>query len=225
MTNHLLREQIAYYRARAQEYDESIYLTGRFAHLGQHEAESMAFAEAIAALLALPPVERALELACGTGIWTQELVKISQSVTALDASPEMLTINQQKIANPRVQYRQADLFEWQPESEYDLVMFGFWISHVPPELLDGFLAKVKQALRVGGWVFIVDQPLGVVDELTPLTEGFVQPRTLSDGRTFNIVKIFYDPAVLRDKLVALGFDQTSVSVGEHFFHLSGTRAR
>jgi demethylmenaquinone methyltransferase/2-methoxy-6-polyprenyl-1,4-benzoquinol methylase len=221
----ILQEQIAYYHARAQEYDESINLTGRFAHLAHDEGVDQAFAEVAAALLTLPPVERTLELACGTGMWTQALVKISQSVTAVDASSEMIEINRQKIADPRVQYQQADLFRWQPDDEYDLVMFGFWISHVPPDMLDNFLAKVKRALRVGGRVFIVDEPLGVVDDLTPLTEGNIQPRTLADGRTFKIVKVFYDPVVLKNDLSALGFDEVNYVNGEHFFHLSGKRAR
>jgi demethylmenaquinone methyltransferase/2-methoxy-6-polyprenyl-1,4-benzoquinol methylase len=55
-----------------------------------------------------------------------------------------------------VEYRQIDLFTWEPDAEYDLVFFSFWLSHVPPELLESFLTKVSKSVRVGGQVFIVD---------------------------------------------------------------------
>ena len=91
------------------------------------------------ALHALPHVEQVLELACGTGIWTQELVKVATQVTAVDASAEVIEINREKVKNltpGQVEYVQADLFAWETEREYDLVFFSFWLSHVPPEQLD-----------------------------------------------------------------------------------------
>ncbi|MBC7814227.1 MAG: class I SAM-dependent methyltransferase, partial [Burkholderiales bacterium] len=66
-----IRQQIDYYRARAGEYDQWFYRLNRYDHGA--DANRRWFEEAaqvMSALHALPPVEHALELACGTGIWT-----------------------------------------------------------------------------------------------------------------------------------------------------------
>ena len=84
------------------------------------------------------PLGDVLELACGTGIWTEQLLKIGQHITALDASPEVIEVNRAKLKSDRVTYEQADLFTWEPDQTYDLVFFGFWLSHVPPEQVEAF---------------------------------------------------------------------------------------
>ncbi len=73
----LLVEQIAYYRARAAEYDR-VY------------AEREDVRELLALFGDLPVVGDVLELACGTGQWTRLLAARARSVTALAAAPEML---------------------------------------------------------------------------------------------------------------------------------------
>src|SRR5689334_23341146 len=86
MPTDVLQEQIAYYRARAGEYDEWFYRRGRYDYGTKANAEWFAeAAEAMKALAAIGPVGETLELACGTGIWTRELLRISQEITAIDA--------------------------------------------------------------------------------------------------------------------------------------------
>ena len=63
-------------------------------------------------------------MAPGTGIWTEQLVKIGDQVTALDASPEMIAINQAKLASDKVTFIETDLFAWQPQQQYDMVFFA-----------------------------------------------------------------------------------------------------
>jgi ubiquinone/menaquinone biosynthesis C-methylase UbiE len=217
MEHDILQEQIAYYRARAQEYDESLYLTGRFANEEKDENLEREFALIDEALRAHPPVQSVLELACGTGIWTQALLAVGQSITAVDASPEMLDINRKKIASPRVRYVCADLFEWKPDRQYDLVMFAFWLSHVPPDRLDSFLERVCRAVRPGGSIFMADEPAKGSDD------GIYQPRKLHNGQEFTIVKVYYNPASIQNKLVQHGFTAVIQYTGSYFFYLSGKR--
>jgi demethylmenaquinone methyltransferase/2-methoxy-6-polyprenyl-1,4-benzoquinol methylase len=220
--NNVLREQLAYYRARAQEYDESVQQTGRFASPEpQDENIDREWAQIVTVIHALPHCKHVLELACGTGMWTQELLRIGASITALDGAPEMLDVNRAKLGSPRVQYECVDLFDWQPDREYDLVFFGFWLSHVPPEQLGSFLENVARATRPGGQVFIVDEPAGG-HQLSGSTEATdQQTRTLHAGRTFQIVKVYYDPAAIQEQLRQRGFAQFSAMKGEYFFYLSG----
>src|SRR5260221_6275998 len=135
---HILDEQITYYRKMAQEYDETT---------GQTEDVQRAFAQARDLLQQLAPVEQMLELACGTGAWTRALLPLGRDLTAIDASPEMLVLARQKVGNAAVQFQQADLFEWQPRQLYDLVFFANWLSHVPPQRLQSLLGNVGRPVR------------------------------------------------------------------------------
>jgi SAM-dependent methyltransferase len=109
----LWQEQIAYYRARAGEYDQWFLREGRY-NRGP-DANAQWFREAglvEAALETFAPSGRVLELACGTGLWTRHLVRFAESVTALDASPEVLAINHARVADAKVRYVEADLLGW-----------------------------------------------------------------------------------------------------------------
>src|SRR5919204_3151250 len=129
MNDAVLQEQIAYYRARAHDHDAAVPPEPP---PGLHLPQQMG------------PFEQVLELACGTGIWTQALLSIGREITAVDAAPEMLEINARKVTNARVRYRLADLFTWEPDQQYDLVFCAFWLSPVPPNALDAFLATVRR---------------------------------------------------------------------------------
>jgi hypothetical protein len=83
MDQHIVDEQMTYYRKRAQEYDETT---------GQTEDLQRAFARARDLLQQHAPVEQILELACGTGTWTRALLPLGRELTAIDASPEMLSL-------------------------------------------------------------------------------------------------------------------------------------
>jgi ubiquinone/menaquinone biosynthesis C-methylase UbiE len=224
----ILQEQIAYYRARAAEYDEWFYRLGRYDYGDDLNTQWFREADTVrVALRALAPVGDVLELACGTGIWTEELVKIGQHVTALDASAEVLAINRSKLPDASVTYLQADLFAWEPDRAYDLVFFGFWLSHVPPDRLDEFLAKVARATRPGAHVFMVDsypsEHSGARVNRTEVVDDVVHMRRLKDGRAFRVIKRFYEPEELQQHFARAGFDLTARVSGQFFIYASGPR--
>jgi demethylmenaquinone methyltransferase/2-methoxy-6-polyprenyl-1,4-benzoquinol methylase len=218
----LIDEQIEYYRARAPEYDEWFLRQGRY---DRGEAQRRAWfaevAEVEAALRAAGPHGRVLELACGTGLWTRRLAEQASEVTALDAAPEVLERNRERVASEKVRYVQADLFRWQPRDVYDFVFFGFWLSHVPPDRFDSFWATVRAALAPGGRVFFVDNTRGpetlAHDHRVP-DAGFVIDRRLNDGRRFRVIKVYYEPAELERRLAALGWAGQVRSSGEFFVY-------
>jgi 2-polyprenyl-3-methyl-5-hydroxy-6-metoxy-1,4-benzoquinol methylase len=222
-----LEEMRAYYRARSAEYDEWCYRRGRFDRGSENNARWFSeFGDAQKALQALLVEGDVLELAPGTGIWTEQILQSATSITAVDASEEMITINQAKIASERVQYIQADLFSWQPERTYDAACFCFWISHVPVERLDAFLRMVAKALRPGGKIFFVDSRRELsstaIDHVLPEEQEQLMIRKLNDGRAFQIVKNFYDAAFLEERFAAAGLNVTVKVTPTYFVYGYGS---
>jgi len=218
-----LNDMKDYYRARANEYDEWFYRRGRYDRGPEGNARWFAEAdEVFAALDALGMEGDILELAAGTGIWTEHLVRTARSITVVDASPEMMAINRARVASERVSYLQADLFTWQPVRTYDAVCFCFWISHVPTERLDAFLNTVAAALREGGEVFFVDGRRELtstaIDHQLPETDTQLMTRRLNDGREFKIVKNFYEPAMLATRSAAVGLNITVRETQTYFIY-------
>ncbi len=225
-----LQEMMAYYRARAAEYDEWFYRRGRFDRSPETNARWFREVdEVLAALDAFAISGDVLELAPGTGIWTERLLRTARSITAVDASPEMVALNSARVASDRVSYILADLFTWRPERTYDAVFFGFWLSHVPVERLDAFLGMVAAALRPEGKLFFVDgrreQTSTAVDHQLPEVGSQVMTRRLNDGREFQIVKIFYKPAALAARCTAAGLEVEVRETPTYFMYGMGRRCR
>jgi demethylmenaquinone methyltransferase/2-methoxy-6-polyprenyl-1,4-benzoquinol methylase len=225
--NRVEQGQLDYYRARAAEYDEWWLRQGRYDR--GREANAQWFGEQAvlgAELAAFEPRGKVLELACGTGIWTEKLLAFASSVTAVDGSPEMLELARRRQQSPNVRYVEADLFDWAPDEVFDVVFFSFWLSHVPPERFESFWQLVARCLTRGGRVFFIDsqrEPTSTAaDHRLPGAESQTLRRRLNDGREFEIYKIFYDLTVLEDRLHALGWE-CSIDKTERFFIYGSAR--
>ncbi|MGH7128091.1 MAG: class I SAM-dependent methyltransferase [Planctomycetaceae bacterium] len=230
----LLREQQAYYAARAPEYDQWWLRRGSY-DCGE-ELNRRWFAE-INELQSV--VDRAeihgevLELAGGTGNWTVRLARRAERLTVLDGSAEMLTLNRARLEQTgwatKVEYRQADLFDWQPDRQYDAVFCGFFLSHVPLDRREEFLRKLAQSVRPGGTFAVVDSLApsrpGSHDGPAAAAESEVVERRLADGRTFRIVKRFYPPNELRLLLAAHGLHAATGATATYFVHAVARRER
>ena len=218
----VLDEQLAYYRARAPEYDEWFLRTGRYDRGPEHRAEW--FREVARIEAALEPVIKdkdVLELACGTGRWTKHLARLSARVLAVDAAPEAIELNRNQFGGSNVEYWLADIFSWSPPRHFEVVFFSFWLSHIPTWRFDAFWRTVRGALKPGGSAFFVDslfEPTSTaVDHLTPDRSGTAH-RRLNDGREFRIVKVFYEPAILEKQLIEMGWQGRVRGSGNFFVY-------
>ena len=192
-TDPLLAEQIAYYRALANEYEDHA-----LPHRGQDEL--------FAALEAFRPTGHVLELACGPGVWTERLLRHATSVTAVDASPEMLKRAQKRVGEGRVRFIQADLFGWRPDRRYDVVFFSFWLSHVPIDRLGSFWRLVGDCLDANGRVFFCDDNHRTPEELIEGAASSTIRRRLKDGTGFRAVKVPYRAHELECRLRDMEWD-------------------
>ena len=205
----LLAEQLAYYRAVAAEY----------------EVDAGAARDLAAALDAFRPTGHVLELACGPGAWTELLLGHGASVTAVDAAPEMLARAKARIGEDRVRFVQADLFTWRPDRRYDVVFFGFWLSHVPLDRFAAFWSLVADCLEPAGRVFFVDDNCRTPEELVEGPSSSTIRRRIKDGTAYRAVKVAHRPADLEARLRRLSWRIKVTQTSGPFFWGAGGRAQ
>jgi SAM-dependent methyltransferase len=208
--DHLLGEQAAYYRALSANYLEQVLdLPGG--------------GELTEALACFQPKGSVLELACGPGVWTGQLLDYATDVTAVDASPEMLALAAARIGSDRVRFIQADLFTWRPDRRYDVVFMGFWLSHVPAGRFESFWSVVADCLKPEGRVFFADDAYRTPDELVEGPSSSTIRRQVPDGTAYRLVKVPHEPADLERRLQQLGWDMKVSATAGPFYWGAGSR--
>ena len=100
---------------------------------------------------------------------------------------------------------ETDVFGWQPDRRYDVVFFGFWLSHVPSERFESFWSLVADSLRPRGRVIFVDDAYRTADELIEGEASSTIRRRLNDGTAYRIVKVPHEPAELEQRLERIGW--------------------
>jgi SAM-dependent methyltransferase len=215
----VLAEQVRYYRARAPQYDRWWHRTHQYeldpARKAEWFDEVRRLEQTVDELLA--PGGHVLELACGTGLWTERLVLRAGRVTAVDASPEALALNRQRLARAStpVDHVEADVFSWRPSERYDAVFFSFWLSHVPPGRFAGFWDLVGDSLVPGGRAIFIDNRWDDTWKGRPPPDGWTEPRT-DIGGEFRIVKRYWEPDELEAELADVGWRATVWHTGRSF---------
>jgi 2-polyprenyl-3-methyl-5-hydroxy-6-metoxy-1,4-benzoquinol methylase len=195
VSDELLAQQVTYYRRRAAEYDATAY--------GDMRAARARIRRLVAAMR---PTGDVLEIACGTGIWTEALAAAGSTVTAMDAAPEMIQIARGRVGVPNVSFVAADVFSWVPQGRFDTVFFAFWLSHVPASRFEQFWRLLRGLLTGRGRVLFVDEHPDVRGKEAYVAGSTdVIERRLSDGSGHRLVKVFIDPGQLRDRLRDLGW--------------------
>jgi demethylmenaquinone methyltransferase/2-methoxy-6-polyprenyl-1,4-benzoquinol methylase len=157
-----------------------------------------------------------------------------EHITAIDAAEEALAIARTKVDSARATLVHANVFQWTPPVQFDVVAFGFWLSHVPERRFEAFWRLVRDSLRPGGRVFFTDNAVPVelaaaADDRHIETPGSrtwlergVSERTLADGRRFRIVKRTWTPESLEAQLTELGWTASVTEHQELFLHGEAT---
>ncbi len=206
-----------YYRRRAQEY-EAIYHRDE----PERQAELTAIALAIRELFINCSV---LEVACGTGYWTQVLALVARHVVAVDAAPEMLEIARSKgLPTGRVDFLLGDAYApTDVPGKFDAGLANFWFSHVPHARLDGFLGSFHHRLGRGALVMMADNVYipGVGGELVNPDGGedTFKLRQLADGSTYQVLKNYYTAEQLQ-QLLAPRAEDLQITVGSYYWWFS-----
>lgn len=175
-----------YYKNRASEYDD-IYARP------ERQGDIRLLGEFLRAELAGKSV---LEVACGTGFWTEKYVADAKAVLGVDCNDSVLQVAGDRLASENnVSFVVDDAFALNKVSgSFNACYAGFWLSHVKKSDLAGFLDVLHQKLAPGSVVIFADN-LYVEGNSTPLSrrdeEGNTyQIRRLKDGSEHEILKNF-----------------------------------
>ena len=216
----LINEQIAYFEARAPEYDDSM-------EPDQSDSVYAEWQQLRSQVRSAWLTGAVLDLAAGTGSWTELFIDSAETVTLVDASASALEIARTRFRGRDVEFVTADLFNWNPDRLYDTVFSSFWLCHIPPKLVSNFVAQVESACRPGGKVVLVDEHTfddpGLAVATARNDDPWVSHRTVQDGRDFRLVKVGHNPADVLDLFTKPGWDASLEHHGEHFYMIRATR--
>lgn len=184
-----------YYRRRAGEY-EAVYAKP------ERQADLASLKKEIPARLR---GARVLEVACGTGYWTELIARAALSLVATDVAEEPMRVAQAKSYPGSVTFLAADAFAL-PEAlgKFSAAFAGFWWSHVPRERIEEFLGSLHARLEPGARVLLLDN-LYVEGSSTSISGldaagNTYQLRRLADGAEFRVLKNFPSEEELRARL-------------------------
>ena len=220
-------DMIAYYEARAGEYDDWYLRRGRYARGPIHDAAWDAELDGAGTWLdGLPIQGEIVELAGGTGWWSPLLASKGE-LSIYDAAAAPLERARERLVAHRLRAHLHVRDAWsEPDRDVDALFFGFWLSHVPRDRTDAFLALARRWLKPNGIVAFIDSlpdpQSGAADNDPP--DGDLAVRRLADGREFTVVKVFREPAELENALGAAGFRGARVTTTGRFFVLGEARA-
>jgi demethylmenaquinone methyltransferase/2-methoxy-6-polyprenyl-1,4-benzoquinol methylase len=188
-------ELVDYYRRRASEY-EAIYTKP------ERQADLAVLRRAIPAMLR---GARVLEIACGTGYWTQLVAEVAAEVVATDLAEEPMQIARSKAYDRQPRFELCDAYSL-PDSlgRFDAALAVFWWSHVPHQRIGEFLASLHGRLEPGARVVLMDNRF-VEGSSTPVSEidaqgNTYQLRRMGDASQVRVLKNFPAEADLRSQL-------------------------
>lgn len=189
----------AYYAARAPYYDDVYDKPERRADIAfLRQYLPAAFAG-----------RRVLEVACGTGYWTQHIAPAAAEMTATDALAEPLAFARQRPGVERVRFAIADAYALPADlGRFDAAYAGLWLSHVPIERRSEFLASLHARLEPGARVVLIDNSTVQLRDF-PIAETDAagntwQHRRLKDGSVHRVLKNFPSRAELEAMVAGFG---------------------
>lgn len=206
---------VDYYARRAKEY-ELVY---------EKPERQAGLLELSGLLKAALGNEAVIEIACGTGYWTQRIAETASSVLATDINQQVIEVAKSKrYPRNNVTFALADGYTLAGiEPAFTAGFGGFIWSHIPLEKLSPFLDTLHAKVKAGGKIVFIDNNY-VAGNSTPISQtdgsgNTYQRRVLKDGTAYLVLKNFPTQAqirlLLQDKAVNIQFKRM-----EYFWYLT-----
>lgn len=137
-----------------------------------------------------------LEIACGTGNWTQVLAKRANSVVATDINEAYLMEAKKKpYQKDNVVFNVADAYTLDGiERNFNLAFASDWWSHIPKSKIKEFIETLHSKILPDSKVVMIDMlPSPELDKMFSHIDeegNVIQKRTLPNGKEYQVVKNF-----------------------------------
>ncbi len=200
-----------YYDRRAAEY-EAIY------HKPERQADLL---EATTLLQSIFKNRQVLEIACGTGYWTQRIAEVAHSVHAIDVNKSVIEIARNKhYSRQNLLFEVGDLYEIPPLQCAEALFGGFIWSHISKQNLANFIGQCNRLVKAGGNIVFMDNRY-VPGSGTPISRrdehgNTYQTRHLQNGEAYSILKNFPEKTELEETLRP-NANQLSITETEFFW--------
>jgi ubiquinone/menaquinone biosynthesis C-methylase UbiE len=213
--NETRQAMMSYYSERADEYDE-IYL-GK----GHATIDPDAYKRDVAKVSEMVSgfgKGHLIDIACGTGFWLPNYARNCSQVTFLDQSDRMLSKCRDRVEElgftNTSHFIQGDFLDANVgTSEYDCALVGFLLSHLTFQQEKVFFRKLGEILRPNPQLMFIDSVWNERRQQHREKEG-IQHRVLSDGRTFEIYKRYFEKPDVEEMLKRYHFRIESCYVGD-----------
>ena len=147
-----------------------------------------------------------LELACGTGYWTEAIAATADKVLATDILDEMIARAQtRRFPEGKVAFRRVDGLDL-PEDlgAFSCVFIGFWWSHLKRDEQDALLIQLRARLGRDVTLILLDDAY-VEGSSTTIARTDAQGNTYEivaapDGERFELPKNYPADSALRKRL-------------------------
>lgn len=193
----------SYYKHRAKEYDK-VYLI-------PEEQEDLVKATKI--FQELFSKKAVLEIACGTGYWTEQISGAATSIFATDVNASVIEIAKSRKEFDNIIFEVADMYTLAPGMKYDALFGGFIWSHILLQDLDDFFLKFINFLKPNSIIAFIDskQVKGKYHDVKSIAKideqgNTYQARRLEDGTTHLVLKNFPSKEFLVHKLSKIATD-------------------
>lgn len=190
---------VSYYKERAEEYEKIYSKPER-----QEDLKSAAII-----LQEIFADKQVLEIACGTGYWTEKIAVTATSIFATDINESVIEIAKKKdFSSKQVSFGIADIYNFSGNNTFESLFGGFIWSHILLQDLDKFLSTVNSLVSPGSTVVFMDNNF-VEGSNHPITErdahgNSFQTRKLEDNTTHLVLKNFPTEIFLQQKLKDIG---------------------
>ena len=102
----------------------------------------------------LKPADKVLEIGCGTGYFTKEIVKTGALVTAIDISPELLEIAKQDIKDTNVSFVLDNAYDLSFDADsFDSIVGSSVLHHLE---IEKAVSEMFRVLKPGGSFYFTE---------------------------------------------------------------------
>ena len=207
------QDLISYYHERAKEYDK-VY------QIPEEQEDLLKATELFQKIFAHKSV---IEIACGTGYWTEQISKTAISILATDINKSVIDIAKTRHFNDNVTFKVADMNSLTIDKKFDGFFGGFIWSHILLQNIDNLLINLKDLITDKGEIVFIDskQVDGLNHDKKRITRvdqygNTFQTRKLENGTTHEVVKNFPSDNFMVDKLSQIATDIKIIDL-EHYW--------